>query len=264
MQRVTEPELMTEEEQAIAYANADFEAPHSRVIELFRRTFPDWPGHGRVLDLGCGPGDIAMRFARAYPGCVVDGVDGAAAMLNVGREILKKDASLSARVNLLEVMLPHQRPPHDQYDAMISNSLLHHLHDPAVLWNAVLDYAKPDAPIFIIDLMRPGTPEEAQRLTDLYTVGEPAVLRRDFHASLFAAFTPGEVRQHLAQAEDDHIPPDTSLERTRFRVRRGKPRRSNPGETRPGLHNLQVSAISDRHLMVWGTLSCPLKPPSLT
>jgi SAM-dependent methyltransferase len=231
MQRITEPELMTEDEQAFAYANADFEAPHSRFIELFRRTFPDWPGRGRALDLGCGPGDIAMRFARAYPGCVVDGIDGAAAMLNFGREILKGDLSLERCVNLLEILLPHQHPPHDQYDAIISNSLLHHLHDPAVLWNAVRDYAKPDAPVFIIDLMRPDTPEEAQHLTDLYTAGEPTVLRRDFHASLFAAFTPDEVSSQLAAA---------------------------------GLPHLQVSAISDRHLMIWGSLTCPIKPPSLT
>jgi ubiquinone/menaquinone biosynthesis C-methylase UbiE len=231
MQRITEPELMNEPGQAVAYANADFEAPHRRVIELFRRTFPDWPGTGRVLDLGCGPGDIAMRFARAYPECMIDGIDGAAAMLDVGRDILKKDPSLQACVNLLEIMLPHQRPPHDQYDAVISNSLLHHLHDPCVLWNAVAEFAKPDAPVFIIDLMRPDSPTEAQRLTDLYTVGAPDVLRRDFHASLFASFTPSEVAEQL--------------------------------QSIPALRHLQVSAISDRHLMVWGTLLCPIKPPSL-
>jgi ubiquinone/menaquinone biosynthesis C-methylase UbiE len=232
MQRITEPELMNEPEQAVAYANADFEAPHSRVIELFRRTFPDWTGAGRVLDLGCGPGDIAMRFARAYPGCIIDGIDGAAAMLDVGRGILNKDPSLQACVNLLEIMLPHQRPPHNQYDAVISNSLLHHLHDPFVLWNAIAEFAKPDAPIFIIDLMRPDSPVEAQRLTDLYTVGAPDVLRRDFHASLFASLTPSEVAEQL--------------------------------QSIPTLRHLQVSAISDRHLVVWGTLSCPIKPPSLT
>ncbi len=231
MQRIVEPELMAEDDQAVAYANANFEAPHRRFIELFRRTFPAWSGHGRVLDLGCGPGDIAMRFVRAYPNCIVDGIDGAAAMLNVGREILKNDPSLQACVNLLEVMLPHQRPPHDHYDAIISNSLLHHLHDPSVLWNAVREFAKPDAPVFIIDLMRPDTPAEAQRLTDLYTVGEPSVLRHDFLASLFASFMPDEVASQIAAA---------------------------------GLPHLQVCAISDRHLMVWGALACPIKPPSLT
>ena len=230
MQRITEPELMTEPEQALAYANADFEAPHSRFIELFGSTFPDWSGRGRVLDLGCGPGDIAMRFARAYPECHVDGIDGARAMLEVGREILIKDASLQSRVNLLETLLPQDQPPHQAYDAVISNSLLHHLHDPLVLWNAVRAYAKFDAPIFIVDLMRPDSPEEANRLTDLYTAGEPDVLRRDFHASLHAAFTPDEVDQQLTTA---------------------------------GLIHLQVSAISDRHLMVWGTPSCRIKPPFL-
>lgn len=222
---------MTGDEQARAYAQANFHEPHSRFIELFRRTFPAWPGKGRVVDLGCGPGDIAMRLARAYPECMIDGLDGAAAMLNIGREILSRDAALAKRLRLFEVHIPHQRPPHHDYDAVISNSLLHHLHDPHVLWNAVREFAKPTAPVFMIDLMRPGTPDEAQRLTDLYTIGEPEVLRRDFHNSLFAAFTPDEVEQQLSSA---------------------------------GLDQLQVSAISDRHLMIWGTRLCRIKPPSLT
>ncbi len=35
VKRVIEPELMGGLEQAEAYANADFEEPHRRVIELF-------------------------------------------------------------------------------------------------------------------------------------------------------------------------------------------------------------------------------------
>lgn len=229
--RTPEPELMTEAEQARAYANADFEAPHSRVIELFRQTFSDWPGTGCVLDLGCGPGDIAMRFARAYPDCTVDGIDGAQAMLDAGREMLRCDAALARRIRLHQACLPRDKPPQNHYDAVISNSLLHHLHDPAVLWDAVRVYAKPNVPVFLIDLMRPASAEEALRLTECYTAGEPDVLRRDFHNSLHAAFTPAEVRHQLDQA---------------------------------GLPHLRVCAISDRHLMIWGTLTCPIKPPSLT
>ncbi|MCG6936128.1 MAG: class I SAM-dependent methyltransferase, partial [Proteobacteria bacterium] len=73
MKRVPEPELMDEDAQARAYASANFEAPHSQFIELFRETFPDLSPAGMVLDLGCGPADITLRFAQAFPACRLQG-----------------------------------------------------------------------------------------------------------------------------------------------------------------------------------------------
>src|SRR3569833_3307130 len=84
MQRIPEPELMDDDAQARAYAEADFEDAHARFIALFREQFTDVDITGTVLDLGCCPADITVRFARAYPRCVVLGVDGAAAMLSYG------------------------------------------------------------------------------------------------------------------------------------------------------------------------------------
>jgi hypothetical protein len=41
MNRILEPELMNETEQARAYAQADFAKPHDRCIELPRTSLPD-------------------------------------------------------------------------------------------------------------------------------------------------------------------------------------------------------------------------------
>ena len=41
------------------------------------------PAHGRILDVGCGPGVIAAAVARAWPGCSVVGVDLSEARLAV-------------------------------------------------------------------------------------------------------------------------------------------------------------------------------------
>jgi cyclopropane fatty-acyl-phospholipid synthase-like methyltransferase len=221
MKRIPEPELMNDAAQAAAYAGADFEEPHNRVITLFRETFPDWHGSGHVLDLGCGPGDIAVRFARAYPACRIDGIDGAPAMLDADRSRIASDPDLCRRVHLHRVRLPDEAAPRERYDAVISNSLLHHLHDPQVFWHAVNRYADDGAPVFMVDLMRPETPEEAAELTGRYAAGEPDVLRHDFYHSLFAAFTVEEVEAQIRQT---------------------------------GLHTLQVKAISDRHLMAFGRM----------
>jgi SAM-dependent methyltransferase len=218
MERIPEPELMNDAAQAAAYACADFEEPHARFIELFRETFPDEDVEGTVLDLGCGPGDITIRFVRAYPECVVHGVDGAAAMLAHGRSRLAREGLLE-RVRLIEAYLPGVELPLGAYDAVISNSLLHHLRDPMVLWNTLKHYAKPDAPVFIMDLLRPASRGQAQALVDEYAANEPEVLRHDFFHSLLAAYRSDEVADQLRAA---------------------------------GLDGLTVRQISDRHLLIYG------------
>ena len=95
MKRIPEEELMSDIEQARAYAAADFEEPHSNVIRLFQQSFgTQLPGRS-VLDLGCGTGDITFRFARAYPDCIVYGVDGSEAMLSLGRKALAQAPDMS-------------------------------------------------------------------------------------------------------------------------------------------------------------------------
>lgn len=218
MQRIPEPELMDEAQQARAYAAADFEAPHNQFVELFRKRFPGLTLNGPVLDLGCGPGDISLRIARAFPACQVDGVDGAPAMLAEGERAVRA-AGLEARVRLLLGYLPGASLPRERYTAVISNSLLHHLADPDVLWREVRTRAAARAPIFVMDLMRPPTPAAALALVEQHAAGEPEILRRDFHQSLLAAYEPQEVREQLHAA---------------------------------GLETLQVEVVSDRHLIIYG------------
>src|SRR3569833_4341179 len=133
MQRIPEPELKEDDAQARAYAEADFEDAHARFIALFRERFADVDITGSVLDLGCGPADITVRFARAYPRCVVRGVAGAAALLSYGERRVVLEG-LQSRVALVHGYLPAAQLPCVQYDAVISSSLLHHLRDPAALW----------------------------------------------------------------------------------------------------------------------------------
>src|SRR5262245_32426106 len=125
MDRIPEPELMDDDAQACAYAHADFAEPHDRCVALLRERFPDLPSVGTGLDLGCGPGDVTLRFARAFPGWSVDGLDASPAMLHYGR-IAVTGAGLDDRVSLVHGYLPGARPPLARYDLIFSNSLLHH------------------------------------------------------------------------------------------------------------------------------------------
>ena len=213
MQRMREPELMEAPAQAAAYARADFAAPHQRVLELFAEKFPRLPPRGYALELGCGPGDVVLRFARAYEGWQVHGVDGAPAMLEAAAICHRRHPGLRHRVRLIRGLLPEAALPRHRYDVVFSNSLLHHLDDPRVLWHSVRRWAAPGAPVFIVDLRRPDSAADARALTDRYAAGEPAVLRNDFYHSLLAAFTPDEIRGQLRDARLDHLHMETPSDR---------------------------------------------------
>ncbi len=76
MKRVLEAELMEDAAQVKAYAEADFEIPHSQFIERLTAFINEPDFSGTALDLGCGPGDISCRLARAYPLSRVHAIDG--------------------------------------------------------------------------------------------------------------------------------------------------------------------------------------------
>lgn len=218
MQRIPEPELMDGEEQARAYAEADFSEANTLFMSLFEHAFPDAGVAGPVVDLGCGPGDICLRFAAARPGCHVDAVDGAEAMLAHGRAAAARSPA-GDRVRFVQALLPHARLPEPAYLTVISNSLLHHLEDPQALWRTVRRCAAPGAPVLVMDLFRPEDEATLQSLVEQYAADAPAVLRHDFSCSLRAAYRVPEVQAQLQEA---------------------------------GLADLRVEQVSDRHLAAWG------------
>lgn len=204
---------MLEDGQARAYAHADFEEPHSRFVELFAQTFPAGSVKGIMLDLGCGPGDITRRMAKRFPGCAVHGLDGSEAMLKYARELTAKDSSLKNRIGYFCGLLPGARLPRAPYDILISNSLLHHLPEPDILWDSVKKYAGPGSLIFIMDLARPASPREARTLVEKYSPNEPEVLKNDFYHSLLAAYTAGEVKRQLKDFGLDRLAVRTASDR---------------------------------------------------
>jgi SAM-dependent methyltransferase len=221
MKRRPEPELMDSDEQALAYAQADFNESNTLFIDLLRRLDPGPLDGARALDLGCGPADISIRFLRAWPRATCDALDGSQPMLDLARTALDALPGVAKRCRLIRDQIPSAALDRGGYDLIISNSLLHHLHDPQVLWQTLIETGKPGALVLIMDLMRPASAGWAEALVATYADGEPKVLRDDFRNSLFAAFEPAEVAEQLAAA---------------------------------GLDELEVGVVSDRHLAVSGRL----------
>ncbi len=221
MKRLPEPELMDSEEQTLAYAEADFNEANTLFADNFTNRFAGLPETGCMADLGCGPGDITIRMARAYPGWKVTGMDAGPNMLQRARERLDAEA-VRANVEFRLVYLPDDSLAAHSCNAVISNSLLHHLPDPQALWDSVVQLTAPGAAVQVMDLMRPESQVEARNLVDLYAADAPEILREDFYNSLLAAYTIEEVGEQLTNA---------------------------------GLDRLEVEPASDRHWIVSGMLA---------
>ena len=227
---------MLEPIQARAYAEADFNGSDraftARILTLLAApaaTQAERPPP-RIVDLGCGPGNISFRLASALPEALLLGIDGAAAMLEAARARQALEPRRWPGLSFLQARLPLApealggvstafRPP---YELVVSNSLLHHLHDPAVLWGAIRTLAAPGALVVVRDLRRPMTEAALRGLIRRHAARAPAVLRRDFSHSLRAAFRLREVAEQLTTA---------------------------------GLSHFAVTELGDRHLEVVGRLA---------
>ena len=220
MKRNPEPELMDSETQTLAYAGADFNKSNSLFVGRFLERFADLPEYGRLADLGCGPGDITLRLARALPGWEVVGLDAGPNMLKLAQERLDAETEKS-RVSFRLAYLPDPELPGKSWNALVSNSLLHHLPDPQTLWESIAHLGAPGAAVQVMDLIRPDSEDRARNLINQYAADEPDILREDFYNSLLASYTLVEIHDQLSGA---------------------------------GLGGLKVEKASDRHWIVSGRL----------
>ncbi|MDP8255660.1 MAG: class I SAM-dependent methyltransferase [Candidatus Alcyoniella australis] len=216
MDRIPEDEIMDDWEQARAYAQADFSDANSLFVELLIDKFPLFQ-NGRVVDLGCGPADVLIRLCAALPAVRALGVDGSQAMIELAQRAVAK-AELQDRIELICADALGLSELHGKLDAVLSNSLLHHLPDPIAFWRQCSNLARPQAPLLVMDLIRPQSPDAARQIVERCAAHDPEILQRDFYNSLLAAYTIDEVRGQLADA---------------------------------GLEHVEVAKVSDRHLAAW-------------
>ncbi|MEI6616232.1 MAG: methyltransferase domain-containing protein, partial [Cyanobium sp. ELA507] len=106
MDRIPEPELMDELLQARAYAAADFSRPDQALVDAALERFGAAGLGPRLVDLGCGPGNITFRLAAACPAAAVLGLDGAGAMLAIAEGLRRADPQRWRQVAFRLARLP--------------------------------------------------------------------------------------------------------------------------------------------------------------
>ena len=197
MERVLEPELMDDERQSIAYARADFSSSNQFFVDGVINEFPR--PLSTAVDIGCGPGDVMIRLARALPDLHITAIDASAPMIALARGAVTTEG-LSDLIELVQGYVPGVALKAHSFDAVLSKDLLHHVPDPSVLWKEIARLRRPGAVVYVMDLVRPATPEEAHRIVDRVAAREDPILREDFYNSLCAAFTVDELREQVAGA----------------------------------------------------------------
>lgn len=197
MKRILEREIMDNEEQAVAYASADFSSSNQMFVDKLLEDYR--PILKNVLDIGCGPGDVPIRLAKAKPSIEITAVDASDPMLRLARKAVK-DAGLTRQIKIIKGHVPGLVVKNHSYDAILSKDLLHHLPDPMVFWEQVKCLAKAEMVVYVMDLSRPQTKQRARDIVESVSGQEHPLLKQDFYDSLLAAFTVDEIRAQLREA----------------------------------------------------------------
>jgi 2-polyprenyl-3-methyl-5-hydroxy-6-metoxy-1,4-benzoquinol methylase len=217
MHRQPEPELMDLPHEAQAYADADFADVNAAFVDRLLSLAWNFDV-ARCVDLGSGPGDIAIRLARQRPQWHIDAVDAAEPMIALAHVAVAEANVRNVRLHLADAKETRLAAG---YDVIFSNSLLHHLPDPQPMWHEIRRLARPGTIVFVRDLVRPQTYDLAEEIVEQYAGQESDTLKQEFYRSLLSAFTPAEIRAQLEQA---------------------------------GLSELEIRQASDRHVDVSGVL----------
>ena len=208
---------MDDEEQASAYAQADFSSSNQMFVDGFLADCD--PGCANVLDIGCGPADIPIRLVQGRPSVHITAVDASDAMVRLAQKAVQQ-AGLTRQIALVKGRLPGLSLADAEFDAIVSKDLLHHLPDPLVLWEETKRLTRGRTRVYVMDLFRPETRQDARDIVESVSADETEILQSDFYNSLLAAFTVDEIEEQLRRANLD----------------------------------LEVSTVSERHLLIKGVL----------
>jgi ubiquinone/menaquinone biosynthesis C-methylase UbiE len=189
--RILEPEVMDSAEEARDYDAMD----HRQVNERFVADFLAFrSGNGSVLDVGAGTAQIPIELCRRSGGAHVVAIDAARHMIDLGLANVRS-AGCADRIRV-ELADAKQLPfPAASFDAVISNSIVHHIPRPSSVLAEMMRVVKPGGAIFVRDLARPADEATLRRLVQQYAGDANAHQQKMFAESLHAALTVEEISE---------------------------------------------------------------------
>jgi ubiquinone/menaquinone biosynthesis C-methylase UbiE len=132
-------------------------------------------------------------MCQADPAARVCALDMAAAMLELARRNVA-EAGLIDRIACVQGDAKALDWPDGSFEAVISNTIVHHIPDPAPGLREMARLVAPLGTLFVRDLARPASNQEIASLVSTYAGTESPAAQALFEASLRAALTVDEVR----------------------------------------------------------------------
>lgn len=200
--RLLEPEVMDSDADAREYDAMDHAAVNSQFVsDLLAVLKPE--ANLQILDVGTGTAQIPIELCRRAPRVRVVAVDAAESMLALARKNVAA-AGLADRIELVHADAKSLAAT--QFDAVVSNSIVHHIGEPRAVIATAIRLTAPDGLLFHRDLARPNDEAQLKQLVDTYASDATPYQRRLFGESLRAALTIDEMRALVA---DFGFAPDT-------------------------------------------------------
>lgn len=199
--RILEAEVMDTPADAADYDAMDFTAVNAAFADDCLTAV------GRVttlLDVGTGTARIPIELAKRSSSLQIIGVDLSDEMLKIGRANIAA-AGLADQITLFLVDAKGMPFEDGTFDAVVSNSIVHHIPDPTPCFQEIIRLAKPGGAIFIRDLFRPPDRGTLDQLVATYAGNDTPHQRQLFADSLHAALTVDEVRSIVASFGFDPV-----------------------------------------------------------
>jgi ubiquinone/menaquinone biosynthesis C-methylase UbiE len=194
IERILEPEVMDSVEDARDYDAMD----HAEVNRVFvLDLLAAWDSANPVLDVGTGTAQIPIELCLRHPFAEVVAIDLAEHMLELARENVRR-AGFLPRIRLERENARAMSFPDGAFSAVISNSIVHHIPEPAFVIGEMVRVCRPGGTFFVRDLMRPPDEDTLRRFVDAYAGMANEHQRRLFADSLHAALTVEEMRALVA------------------------------------------------------------------
>ena len=200
LKRSLEPEVMDTQDEAIAYDDMDHRDVNTKFVDDFvsYARSVNVSLAGEFLDIGTGTARIPIQLCDTVDDVCVFAIDLSVEMLDIARLNIElsphRDRIMLGRSDAKQLDMES-----DRYDAVISNSIVHHIPDPASTFSEAVRVCRPQGILFFRDLMRPESQEQLQQLVETYAGDEAEHARKMFEDSLHAAFTLREIQDFVAE-----------------------------------------------------------------
>lgn len=166
---------------------------YNQMLEVLINAIPDAKENPKILDLGCGTGNITQKAKERFPNAKVTCLDLSENMIKIAEEKLKEYSDIEYVVGDFT-----QTEFSQKYDAIISSLALHHIpndEEKELMYKAIYDSLEQDGVFYNADVIKANSSYN-KKLYDQISV-------QDMKEN---GVTEAEIQEHKGKRDANDIP----------------------------------------------------------